>query len=408
MSPTELSPKIDPSATAISPDASIVTAEELEQRAESIDTGEAKVFETSGTQGDVKRIPYAHSQLPEQRYHEARAFEMAGLESDDVVMTLGAPLNSISGWASRSGSRELGAEVLNRSFDDYRQVIEWREADDVTATFATPLVAKAIGEEIEAEYGPPSEIFPNMRLGFMFGDLLPDHLRASLKRQWGFDELRSLYGSVEADVMAITVDETQQLVPMINKLVIEVLPEESANPTPVDIRDVTTETTGPVLISDPNRDLFSFTRYRIGDIVTVIPGEIPRLKVMGREDDTINLGGAPLYEQQIHAAVLDTYGTNVDDWSAVVSRPDVKPAVDVYVVAERDQTSKEQFREHLFEYSPPVREACEEVGTGIIEHIQVHETSSLEVITTQFDSNDLDRDLKASRIIFDDSYFTYE
>lgn len=158
--------------------------------------------------------------------------------------------------------------------------------------------------------------------------------------------------------------------------------------------------------SRPLEGLFPFTRYRIGDIVTVIPGEIPRLNVMGREDDTINLGGAPLYEQQIHAAVIDTYGTNVDDWTAVVSRPDIKPAVDIYVVDERDGASKQQFRETLFEYSPPVREAYEEVGAGIIDHIQVHETSSLDVITTQFDSNDLDRDVKANRIIFDDSYFS--
>lgn len=391
----------------------ILTADELEARAESIDVDDAMVFETSGTQGTAKRIPYAYSQLPEQRSHEARAFELAGMRRDDVVMTLGAPLAAISGWASRSGSRALGAEVLNRSFDDYRQVIEWRETDDVTIVFATPLVALSIGEEIATESGPPNEVFPNARLGFMFGDHLPEHLRDRLKRQWGFDGLRSLYGSVEADVMAIATDGTQRLVPMLDKLILEVVPGGDADAAPVDVRDVSTETTGPVLISDPDRDRFPFTRYRIGDVVTVIPGEIPRIRVMGREDDTINLGGAPLYEGQIHSAVIDTYGTGVDDWTAVVSRPGAKPAVDFYVTVEDREgdvavedreNSGEQFRENLFDYSPPVREAYEGVGEGIIEHLRVHESESLDEIDADFDSEQLDGDAKANRIVFDDSY----
>jgi phenylacetate-coenzyme A ligase PaaK-like adenylate-forming protein len=393
------------SSSDVPTDASILTPSDLEQQAESIETGDAMIFETSGTQGHIKQIPYANSQLEDQKRYEARAFKMAGLRPDDVVMTLGAPLKGISGWASRSGSRKLGAEVLNRSFNDYEKVIDWREANDVTAIFATPLVAKSIGEKIAAEYGPPDRVFPNMRLGFLFGDLLPDHLRASLKNQWGFEELRSLYGSVEADVIAIAVDSTQELVPMIDKLTIEIIPESNENSTPVDIRDVTTEMIGPVLISDPSRDLFPFSRYRIGDIVRVTPGEIPRLRVMGREDNTINLGGAPLYEQQLHTAMVETYGQEIDDWGVVVSRPDIRPAIDVYVVTDKEQISEDKFRKCLFNHSPPVREAYNDVGNGIIEYIQIHKIPSLETVTHEFNPDDINRDIKSNRIVFEDSYF---
>lgn len=397
----------DPLSRNLTTDTSVLSAAKFEQRGRGADTHEAVVFESSGTSGNPKQVPYAYSQLPAQRRHEAKAFELAGLTSDDVVLTLGAPLPSISGWASRSGSRELGASVLNRSFDDYKQVIEWREAESVTALFATPLVARSIGEEICQEYGRPRDVFPNLRLGFMFGDFLPTALRADLSQQWGFNSLRSLYGSVEADVLAIAVDETQELVPLIDKLVFEILPDDHSNPEPTDIRDITEETTGSLLVSDPTRDQFSFTRYKIGDIVRVTPGSVPRIRLMGREDDTINLGGAPLYERQIQQAMRDTYKQALTDWRAVVSRPDQYPAIDFYVVSEETAGQPESdFRARLFECSPPVKEAYQDIGEGVIDYLRVHEVSSLEQVLTHVDFQEYDRDIKAARIVFDDSYST--
>jgi phenylacetate-coenzyme A ligase PaaK-like adenylate-forming protein len=387
----------------------IITAAELEARGADAPTDETLVFETSGTNGEPKRIPYAYSQLPAQKRHEAQAFELAGLRPDDVVMTLAAPLNGISGWASRSGSRELGAEVLNRSFKDYTHIIEWQEAAEVTALFATPLVAQSIGEEIAAEYGPPRELFPNLRLGCLFGDHLPPHLRTQLRQQWGFEELRSLYGSVEADVLAVGTDETQQLVPMLDKLVFEVIPDDDETETPVDIRKLTRQRTGSLLVSDPHRDAFPFTRYRIGDIVTVLPegNEIPRLRVLGREDDTINFGGAPLYEQQLQATIEETYGTAIDDWTAVVSRPELKPAVDIYV-AGGGPADESTFRTNLFAQSPPLKEAFGEVGDGVIEYMRVHRVDSVPNAVDDVDTDEINRDLKTNRIVFEDSYREYQ
>lgn len=387
----------------------IITAAELEARGAEAATDETMLFETSGTNGEPKRIPYAYTQLPAQKRHEAHAFELAGLQSDDVVMTLAAPLDGISGWASRSGSRELGADVLNRSFNDYKQIIEWQEATEVTALFATPLVAQSIGEEIAANYGPPHEVFPNLRLGLLFGDHLPPHLRTQLRQQWGFEELRSLYGSVEADVLAVGTDETQKLVPLVDKLVFEIIPDDDETGTPVDIRELTRQRTGSLLVSDPHREGFPFTRYRIGDIVTVLPqdNDIPRLRVLGREDDTINLGGAPLYEQQLQTAIEETYGHGIDEWTAVVSRPEMKPAVDIYV-AGGDPTDGAVFRTNLFARSPPIKEAFSAVGDGVIEHIRVHHVDSVPTAVEDAGSLEIERDLKTNRIVFEDSYREYQ
>ena len=383
----------------------ILTPKELEEKTRDAVFEDALTFESSGTSGEPKRIPYATENLEKQKIHEKKAFQIGGMTEEDVVMTLGAPLNSISGWASRSGSRKLGAEVLNRSFNDYRNVIKSRENKDVTAIFATPLVAKAIGEEIEEEFENPENIFPGMSKGFMFGDLLPENLKQDLKNQWGFNQLRSLYGTVEADVIAIE-DETGKLAPMIDRLVIEILPYENGEKKqePVDIREIEDETKGSILISDPEREKIELTRYEIGDIIRVYPGDpVPRIEVLGREDNTINLGGAPLYENELHKALVDTYGSRVTDWKALVSRENSKPALDLFVIGQI-QEEKENFLENLFERAPPVKEAYSDVGSGIIDHIDIHVRHDEEEIRSEISSEKIENDVKSDRIIFGKSF----
>jgi phenylacetate-coenzyme A ligase PaaK-like adenylate-forming protein len=198
---------------------------------------------------------------------------------------------------------------------------------------------------------------------------------------------------------------------MLDKLVFEIIPDDDETETPVDIRKLTRQRTGSLLVSDPHREAFPFTRYRIGDIVTVLPegNEIPRLRVLGREDDTINLGGAPLYEQQLQAAIEETYGTAIDDWTAVISRPEMKPAVDIYVVG-GEPADESTFRTNLLAQSPPLKEAFGEVGEGVIEYIRVHRdrVDSVPNAVDDVDTDEINRDLKTNRIVFEDSYREYQ
>jgi len=389
----------------------VLTPEVLEEKTKDAEFEEALVFESSGTSsGQPKRIPYGYEELQDQREHEALAFEIGGLRPEHTVMTLGAPLPSISGWASRSGSRELGADVLNRSFNDYEKVIEWKENEDVNSTFATPLVIQQIGDDIEEEYGlKPKEIFPNIETGFMFGDLLPDNLRDQIKSQWGFEELRSLYGTVEADVVAIGEEKSDKLVPMLNKHVLEIRPYEDGEYKDelIDIRELEEETVGSLVISDVDRNKIELDRYEIGDAVRIHP-ELPRMDVLGRIDETINLGGAPLHENTIHKALLDTYGEDLEEWKVHASRPgreaggsdSYNPALDIYVAGDVEERPDE-FLDNLFERSNPIKEAYQDVE--IIEYIDIHQVESKVKLETR-GSNELERDQKSNRIIFHPSY----
>jgi phenylacetate-coenzyme A ligase PaaK-like adenylate-forming protein len=384
----------------------ILSNRELEDSTSEKEYSNAIVFESSGTTGKPKRIPYSEEILDTQREHESKAFKIGGLTKHDTVMTLAAPLNSISGWASRSGSRELGAEVLNRSFNDYKKVIESKENNDVTAIFATPLVAKTIGEEIKNEYGRPDDIFPNLRIGFMFGDLLPDSLRKDLKRQWGFQELRSLYGSVEADVIAIQESESEKLVPMLDRIIVEIIPYENGEKQDriQDIRDVERKIEGSILITDPLRRKINITRYEIGDMIRVYPDDpVPKIEVLGRIDSTINLGGAPLHEKDLQIAIDDTYSVHVETWKVIVSRKNSKPAIDVYIAGDIDE-KKDEFLNNLFEIAPPVKEAYSDIGSGVIEHINLVIVDDKEEITDDIEIDKIENDAKSERIIFSESF----
>ncbi len=384
----------------------VLTSKELEESTSEKEYPNAIVFESSGTTGKPKRIPYSEEILNKQREHESKAFKIGGLAEHDTVMTLAAPLTSISGWASRSGSRKLGAEVLNRSFNDYKKVIESKENKDVTAIFATPLVAKTIGEEIENEYGSPKDMFPNLRVGFMFGDLLPDSLRKDLKRQWGFQELRSLYGTVEADVIAIEESESGMLIPMLDRIVIEIIPYENGEKQDRirDIRNLDRKMKGSILITDPLRKKVSISRYEIGDMIRVHPNDpVPKIEVLGRIDNTINLGGAPLHEKDLQIAIDDTYGMHVETWKVIVTRENSKPAIDIYIAGDTNERRNE-FLNNLFETAPPVKEAYSDIGDGVIEHINLSIVDGQEEITKDIEIDKIENDAKSERIIFSESF----
>ena len=61
---------------------------------------------------------------------------------------------------------------------------------------------REIGLAIEEEHGSLRDVFPNMRMAVIFGDVLPDEMRADIARIWGNPAVYSLYGTVEAPAEA--------------------------------------------------------------------------------------------------------------------------------------------------------------------------------------------------------------
>ncbi|MEP0824713.1 MAG: phenylacetate--CoA ligase family protein [Nitrososphaera sp.] len=291
-------------------------------------------FQTSGTSGRSKRIPHSELDLQKQVEHEALAFSIAGLGSQDVILTLAAPPPSISAWATINGSKKLGAEVVNTSYYDYDEPIKNGDSKKVTAFFATPIIAQSTARMVQEIYGNTREIFPKLRMGIIFGDVLPPPLERKLRQLWGC-EIRRLYGSVEADVLAIECAKGEgTLHLMTSKLIFEIIPEEEmrlmrTNPNHLprikNIRDCKNGERGEILVTDLAKEVLPLIRYRIGDVVEIYTEkckcglDTPRVRVLGRAANTLFLDDNLIHEMQLHYALENTFEGQYSDWVAYVS-----------------------------------------------------------------------------------------
>jgi phenylacetate-CoA ligase len=290
-------------------------------------------FNTSGTTSRSKRIPYSDADLERQRNHEAIALGKLGLGKGDGVISLGAPLPSISGWAIVNGSETAGASVLNTSQLDFEVVFDRKTQSKATIVIGTPIVVREIGVAIQEQYGPLKDVFPNMKTGIIFGDVLPPRLRREIAELWGFKSIYSLYGTVEADVVATESPTSPgRLELMFERLVFEIIPEPELMkektipgyvPKAVDIREVVDGTIGEIIISDLSRDVLPLIRYRIGDVVQVHRSTqagregLPLVSVLGRSKNMVFMDDVPLYEMQINSALEKALDGQISEWRLV-------------------------------------------------------------------------------------------
>lgn len=362
-------------------------------------------FQTSGTTSRSKRIPYSDADLERQRHHQAEALRRLGMMPEDVVLTMGSPLPSISGWASVHGSQTLGATVVNTSFYDYEQVFRMNRNPDVTVIIGTPIVVKEIGILITKTRGNLKTLFPRLRTGIIFGDVLPNVLRMELVNLWGFKNVATLYGTVEADVIGVEClcrTGSQHL--MLERLIIEAIPEiellkeyqdKSYTPKPVNILDIENDIVGEVVITDLMRDILPIVRYRIGDVVQVSTATCgcnlhgPTVSVLGRTRNTIYLGDVPIYEMQINQALERAVGARVSDWRLLGKSPTEK-SFDLYLLAPdiEGSTWKEQIFAALQEIRPE------------LQHVDLQSALRMQTVS-ELDQVPLKPDAKAQRICLD-------
>ena len=290
-------------------------------------------FNTSGTTSRSKQIPYTDNDLDRQRLHEAVALQKLGLSPGMGVISLGAPLPSISGWAIVNGCETAGANVLNTSQIDYEDVITRGQQAKANVVIGTPLVMQEIGHALADEFGPLTTLFPNLDMAIIFGDVLPDAMRLAIQKQWGFKRVYSLYGTVEADVVATECPQVQgQMELMHERLIFELIPEQELTRErnepgyvgkAIDLADAPNGVIGEILLSDLDRDVLPLIRYRIGDVVQVHRDtgvhnlEYPTISVLGRSKNTVLLARQPLYEMQLADAIQTGFGNGINDWRVV-------------------------------------------------------------------------------------------
>ena len=310
---------------------------DLQPGVTSLEMCPACFFSTSGTTSRSKQVPYSDDDLQRQRIHEALALRKLGMRPGDGVISLGAPLPSISGWAIVNGSATVGAQALNSSQLDFEQVLEPAARERATVVIGTPLVVREIGLAIAEDHGALEQVFPNMRMAIIFGDVLPDVMRTDIARIWGNVAVYSLYGTVEADVVATECPATPGLMYLMDeRLVFELIPEAGLRrereepgyfPRVVDINSVRAGSIGEIVISDLSREILPLIRYRIGDVVLVHGKDMAepelgqRISVLGRAKNAALIDSVPVYEMQFAAAIESAISGRFSDWRLVRQPP---------------------------------------------------------------------------------------
>ena len=289
---------------------------------------------------------------------------------DGGLLNLNAPEPHLSGWLGQRATDVLGAASYNDHFEDYHRVVERGRAEEMTALCSVPSMTVAKGEEVRKRYGEPSDVFPNLELGMLGGEIVRPSVRRRVKELWGISRTREYYGSSEASMVACAVDESRHLVPLLHRFVLEVEIDGEI----VDVREPAEPTEGSILITDPAREAIDLTRYRQGDRVRVHPGdEIPRIEPLGRADNAINVEGALVHPADLYEIVGETFGEDADCLPYVLDA--TEPIVlEVFVVgASTDRTSA--FFDRLFATYSDVEFAL--AGT-VDEQIKVTYVDSIE------------------------------
>lgn len=272
-------------------DAPVTTGDEFARAAANVDAPLQFATSRSGVATPVTR--------PEHITGICRdCLGLAGFSADDVNLNLFAPPPHMSGWAARRGFSAIGGRSLNRNFTDWEDAIG--EADRATAMSSIPGKALALADVIAEQHGEPATVFPNLEMGAFSGSPLYPSQRDSLKDRYGLASTREFYGSSEAALVAAATDESRELVPLLNRFVLEI----EVDGRPVDVREVETPTEGSILITDPARTAVPLRRYRQGDLVRVIPADpLPRIVPLGRADNAINVEGAIVHPDDLWGAI---------------------------------------------------------------------------------------------------------
>ena len=309
----------------------------------------------------------------------ADAMRVMGFDSDDVLLNMNAPEPHLSGFAGRQAVAALGATSYNDHFDDYHRVFETEREGDVTAVSSIPSKAIELAEEIEDRFGPPDQQFQSLTLGMFGGEPLRQDVRERVTDRWGLKRTREFYGSSETTLVAVGMDETRQLVPLLNHFVIEVEIDGNIR----DIREFDRPAVGSILITDPSREAVDVTRYRQGDVIRVHPAsDIPRIEPLGRADDAFLLDGAVVHPMDVEAAIHAGLGR--ETWWIIHVKDNEDPIEIELYVTNHSNDGTELLLEELFRRIPALRHA---VGTSADERIHIELLESASALPKELATN---------------------
>ncbi|TFF84955.1 phenylacetate--CoA ligase family protein [Candidatus Heimdallarchaeota archaeon] len=347
---------------------------------------------TSGSMGNKKWLPWTYHDYTRSRTELGETL-LSFLKPDDIVMSIVLPVPYISGalaYRILESTASIGhpIEQITMSPDYVQDSFGLLLKRQPTAIMCTPSLALRMAEEIarntpkvlkrQAELNKsaklkiaslitkikkikPKRVFKNLRVGFFFAESLRP-FRKVVEDQYSIEAF-DIYAFTEGFGVGYECQEHNGLhFPSLN-CVLEIIPEkelekEQENPDYIPKAILLSEASkglkGEIVISD-FKEALPLLRYRVRDMIEVIAEDecgcganSPRLKIIGRTDDIINLGVI-----RFSSAIVQQYLSRefkngvIHRWDMVISREGFKPKLSLRIEP-GEIKNEEKFKEELF------------------------------------------------------------
>ncbi len=396
---------------------------------------------SSGSSGTPKWFPYTIEDIARTRTQILRLYQVLGMRQDDIVLQFSSAAPMISDavpyWmidAMRDAGLRIQCIIVSFYLMQFAMPFAIKIQPTMLAGLPSMLMLLAehlpessrertmerFREEPTAKHllhaaltrikrVRPRDVLRKLRVGVFGGDLL-DPYRPYVEEEYDMEAF-DVYSLTESSVFACECEAHDGLHLWIDTQVAEVIPKSELEregeepgyvPKATYLHEAPQDMEGELVLTN-FREALPLIRYRTGDLIKVqgtsrcsCSRTHPRVKILGRMDDLINLGGLRFSEVQLDKALsrVKKHG-KVKAWRAILSREGYKPRITIQLQA---QTSNESAL--IEELNDRILMDIPALGTAL----RVELILPLEVEFIPDLGEDLTTGGKFKRVIYDESF----
>jgi len=274
---------------------------------------------SSGTTGTPTVVSYTEHDMDVWTTNMARAYAAAGATKADIVQNAYGYGLFTGGLGFHYGAERLGCAVVPTATGNTQRQLRMMKDFKTTVLCATPSYATFLGEAARKAGLDPLRDF-NLKIGMFGAEPWSEEQRLHIQESLGLKAIDN-YGMSELYGPGVAVECPEQ-----NGLHIwgDEFYVETINPDTGEVLEPGKK--GEMVITMLTREAMPLLRYRTKDICVINWEECacgrshPRImRITGRSDDMLIVGGVNVFPSQIESVLLDTPGIG-DQYQIIVDR----------------------------------------------------------------------------------------
>lgn len=274
---------------------------------------------SSGTTGIPTVVSYTRKDMDVWNDLMARTYNAAGVEPGDIVQNAYGYGLFTGGLGFHQGAETLGCAVLPTATGNTKKQLQMMHDFKTEILACTPSYAIYLSEAAKSMGYDPKEDF-NVKIGMFGAEPWSDEARESIQNSFGLCA-QDVYGMSElyGPGVAVECPEQKGLHIWSDQFLVETINPETGKVLPEGEK-------GELVFTMLTREAMPLLRYRTKDIAVVNYEECdcgrhhPRImRIKGRSDDMLIIGGVNVFPSQIEAALLETEGIG-EQYQIIVDR----------------------------------------------------------------------------------------